>query len=155
MRADLLPLVQEIAATHKLDFRLVDAIISAESSYLPYALRYEPTCTYDYSYQFYASHTNVTPATELTLQHFSIGLCQIMGFKARELSFIDPFPLLFEPKVNIEIGCRFIAKLKQKYPAIEDQVASYNSGSPIVIPGGGYKNQAYVDRVLGMYRKSL
>ena len=154
-RAELIPLVKEIAEAHELEFRLVDAIVSVESSYLPEALRYEPQCPFNYSVKFYAKHNKVSEATEQTLQHFSYGLMQMMGFKARELAFIDPFRRLLDPRRNLTIGCKLLANLVKKYPILDDVISSYNGGSPLRRIGGGYGNQAYIDKVKSIYSANL
>lgn len=154
-RADLLPLVKEISASHKLDFRLVDAIVMTESSYNIYAIKFEKDSTLEYSVDIFAQKTGFSSVAERCFQHTSWGLAQMMGFKARERGFKGFFTAFCEPRLNLEFGCKLIADLCKKYPLLTDAIASYNSGSPIRKLGGGYVNQKYIDRVLTIYRAPL
>lgn len=84
-------------------------------------------------------------------QQASWGLMQIMGAVARECGYAGAFlGGLYEPAVNLEIGCRHLKGLARRYLATAGWpgvVAAYNAGSPRVTANGKFENQKYVDSV--------
>lgn len=135
------------------DVALIYAIIETESSWNPFAVRYEP----HWKYIVPVSNTmlknmGITRETEEQLQKFSWGLMQIMGSVARELNYSDILAKLVIPQDNINIGVRKIIDISRKYKNIEDIIASYNAGSPRK-KDGVYENQGYVNKVVANYAK--
>ncbi len=124
----------EICARFGVDPALMAAIIAVESSWKPYAMRFESGYRY-----------TVKPAHYADIQ--GIGLVQIMGARARELGFAFPLPALFDTRLNVEYGCRCVSDIQRRWPARTDTIAAYNAGSPKKV-GGEYENQAYVSKVL-------
>ncbi len=152
LRNVIVPSVKQFASKYGVDFNLLDAIIQVESDYQIYAVRFEPECQYKLSPDKYARSNNTTEITELTLQRCSWGLCQIMGFKAREMYFSGPLPSLCDLEINLDLGAKILRETMKRYPKLEDQIATYNAGSPRKTTFGRYLNQDYVDKVLKRMR---
>jgi len=129
------------------DPALVAALITVESSWNPYAVRYEPGYQWLYQPEKHAKRHGVTYDTEVALQRVSWGLLQVLGATARELGFNLPLPALCEPQLGIEYGIRYLVGLKRNYMQRDDLIAAYNAGSARKNAEGQYVNQRYVDKV--------
>lgn len=143
--------IQAAAKRHDLDPAIVYGICIQESGLNPFAVRYEP------HYRWLVRDRSLKPAncsdvTEQTLQRMSLGLMQVMGAVIREQGFRgwlteclgdDPE----EIKLQLEIGCRHLAKGIQRW-GLEEGIAAYNAGSPRRGADGKLVNQAYVDGVM-------
>ena len=107
----LIALARRIAAAHALDPALVCAVIEQESSWNPYAMRYEPTFFSRYVAPLYTN--NKITASEAWARGFSWGLMQVMGQVAREHGFAaSEHPFLSElcdPEQGIAVGCRVLS----------------------------------------------
>lgn len=107
---------------------LVLAIIHAESSGNPQAVRREPD------------------------GRVSRGLMQVLEGTARELGVLDP-QLLHVPAIGIDAGVHYLAKQLKRYGGSAARaVAAYNAGSARYDERERFVNQAYVDKVLGYLR---
>ena len=105
----LLSLAVAAAHTHDLDPSLVCAVIEQESSWNPWAMRYEPAFFTKYVASLYTN--NKVSASEAYARGFSWGLMQVMGQVARENGFADRFLSgLCDPAIGIELGCRVLRK---------------------------------------------
>jgi len=97
---------------------------------------------------------NVSRVAEWWGQKSSWGYMQVMGAVGRECGYSGDFlGGLYEPAINIEIGCRHLKNLARRYLATAGWpgvVAAYNAGSPRVLVTGQYENQQYVDDVQGI-----
>jgi len=137
----------ETAKKYNLDPDIVTSIITVESAWNVYAMRYEPA----YKYLFYprvcSSNLGITEFTEEALQKMSYGLFQIMGAVCREYGFKEELIKMCEPENNLNFGCIYLKKLFDKYGKEQDVIASYNAGSPRLTEGKMYSNQRYVDKV--------
>lgn len=132
---DLEKKVREVAAAHGLDPALVCAVVHNESSWEPWATRYEPGF-----YRRYIEPLTGVGDTEKQSRAFSYGLMQIMGQTAREFGFTKKFLVeLCDPAQNLEFGCR---KLKQCMDR-----ANGNVTQALLLYNGG-ADKAYPDRVL-------
>lgn len=117
-----------------LDPALVMAVIEHESSWNPWAVRYEPA--------FYARYiaSMKLPETEKTLRATSFGLMQVMGQVAREKGFDEKYlTALCDPINGVVFGCR---KLRECVAATADITAAllrYNGGGdpsyPVIVLG--------------------
>ena len=85
----------------KEDSDLVKAIITQESGWNAFAIRYEQTYQYLFNPDEFAKKNKVTLSTEINTQKMSWGLGQIMGAVARELGFEGSMPLLSDAQLNI------------------------------------------------------
>lgn len=131
-----------------LDKYLVGAIIVQESAANPYAIRFEPNYKYRFDVDVHARLNGISKATEDMLQASSIGLMQTMGCLARELGYKDNLLRLTVPENSLYVGCKYLKRLKFKYPNLNEMIASYNSGSPRYDSNKRLINQSYVDGVL-------
>lgn len=141
-RDGLMQLAENAAAAHGLDPALVKAVCHHESgNWQPWAIRYEPGF-----YSRYIEKMAGLSATEKTARAFSYGLMQIMGQTARELGFDGEYLAeLLDPVINIEYGCRKLAKcLERTYGDVPAALLQYN--------GGG--NPSYPNLVLQHYERS-
>src|SRR5271156_6157981 len=101
---DLIALVRAVAANHKLDPAVVCAVADQESSWNPYAIRYEPAFR-----SRYVAPLGLPP-TEEVARSISWGLMQVMGQVAREHGFTGKFPsALCDPAIGLDIGCAVLA----------------------------------------------
>jgi membrane-bound lytic murein transglycosylase MltF len=134
------------------DFKILCAIAEHESSWNPWAIRYEPMATYQVAVDDCARLNGITIATEKTAQKFSFGLGQIMGATARWMGYRRLLTELCDPHTGIYWMCEAYAKLGDKYEKIEEKIAAYNAGSAKLTDAGLLINQSYVDSVLKLYR---
>lgn len=147
-RVNLLPVVKEKCRKYGANAALMDAIITVESGYDPWAVRYEPKFGNIAIPTKFASNNGISVETERTCQKMSWGVAQIMGGTARYLGFNGPLTQMLDPDLNIAYCCRLLVKLASDYHDINDQIAGYNAGTPQKMADGKYRNQAYVDKVL-------
>jgi soluble lytic murein transglycosylase-like protein len=139
------------ASSYGIDPDLVRALITKESNYNTWAMRFEPSvyvsCKYLLAPEVHASKLIISVETEKVCQSTSWGLMQVMGFTARELEFDAELPKLLTPELGIRYGCKKLKKLFEKYNEESDVIAAYNAGGARKTPGGMYVNQTYVDGV--------
>ena len=151
--SDPIPLyVDRAARQHGLPIALVRAVVEVESGGDPWAIRYEPGF-----FDRYVRDLKISPVypcsiqTERVARATSWGLMQIMGQKARELGYAEPFlSRLCEPDFGLEYGCRFLAALAKLHLdrlGYAGVAAAYNAGSPRKNPDGTYVNQPYVEKI--------
>lgn len=147
-RLKWLPLVKDRSNRYGIDCKMLDAIIQVESNYDIYAMRFESKMKSSVIAANFAKMNSVTTATEEILEKFSWGLCQIMGSTARWMGFQGPMPLLCDPDVNVNLGAKYLARLKEQHGVSDAIISAYNAGSIRRLTDGKFKNQAYVDKVL-------
>jgi soluble lytic murein transglycosylase-like protein len=126
--ASLIPTLQslakEAAGKYALDPALVCAIIEQESSWNPWAIRYEPAF-----YVHYVMPQRNLSATEAYARAFSWGLMQIMGEVAREEGFPGDLPSLCDPAIGLDAGCNhFKRKLVQANNDVAHALQLWNGG---------------------------
>jgi len=139
--------------SHNLPPEILLGLIMTESSGRATAMRYEAGYTFVFKVPEFAKSMGWTELTEMTLQKFSFGLCQIMLATARWRGFkLHPMRLL-EPKVGLAWGAFHLAELFKLYNDWPSAVSAYNQGSPKkAMIGGEFKNQPYVDKVMANAR---
>jgi len=106
---ELAALTRNAAHAHSLSPELVCAVVEQESSWNPWAIRYEPA--------FYANYVAaqlsrgaIASETEARGRAFSWGLMQVMGQVAREHGFADSsLASLCNPVIGLDVGCRVLA----------------------------------------------
>lgn len=130
-------LIRYWADAHNVSFDLVAAIVWQESQGDALAHRYEN----DFYQRYIESKSRAellghvpatipTLATEKRDRAYSWGLMQVMGQTARETGFADNnLTALLDPSINLDVGCRFLAKLQKKHKTINNVLTAYN-GSP-------------------------
>lgn len=136
----------EICKRHRVDPKVIAAMITIESEWNPTAIRYEPGFKYLFAVEDHARALRITADTEATCQKCSVGLGQLMVGTARWLGFGGPMATLFEPHVNVDYTCRYYARLSERYAAVSDRVAAYNAGSVRRTAIGTYVNQGHVEK---------
>jgi soluble lytic murein transglycosylase-like protein len=144
-----LNVIYETSIDAGVPWTLVAAIVQTESGGDPMAIRFEPDYKYVFKVSEFAKNNAITQTTELMIQKSSLGLCQVMGGLARELGHQGSLLELLIPEVNLKLATKHIKNLIVKYPIRDDMIAAYNAGSPIKGLDGKYRNQGYVDKVVG------
>lgn len=117
------------AAKWGLDPALVCAICDHESSWDPWACRYESG--------FYAKYVHKMDVPMMEAMHLSTswGLGQVMGETARELGFKGPFlPQLCDPDTGLEYVCMKLKKCFALNPKVQDALLAYNGGGDATYP---------------------
>jgi soluble lytic murein transglycosylase-like protein len=149
-KEDVLAAAVEKSKEHGIELELILAFIEVESSFYPFAFRFEPkwrVARTDDQIRQVALHNNLSESTERIELMSSFGVMQVMGEVARELGYTGRLTDLFDPVYGIQYGCLKLKKCLEKYPNNQDDaIAAYNAGVP-TMTGGGYKNQAYVDAI--------
>jgi soluble lytic murein transglycosylase-like protein len=140
--AQLISLARKAAAAQSLDPALVCAVVEQESSWNPWAMRYEPLFFAKYVASLYT--TSKISASEAYARGFSWGLMQVMGQVARESGFDAPFlSALCDPEQALALGCKV---LRKKFDAAS------NDPTRALLSWNGGANPAYPAQVLA--RKS-
>ncbi|HTZ74701.1 MAG TPA: transglycosylase SLT domain-containing protein [Candidatus Aquilonibacter sp.] len=121
---DLLELARTCASEFGLDQPLVCALIEEESSWNPFAIRYEPEFRVRY-----VTKLNLPPTEEFA-RSFSWGLMQVMGQVAREHGFEgSSLAELCTPDVGLKFGCiTLIGKLRVAGGDLLAGLALWNGG---------------------------
>ena len=149
--AELVALARRAAEAHALWPEVVCAIVEQESSWNPWALRYEPAFYEKYIAPFLTARPPDVHAprlgaltspsipkdpTESRARAFSWGLMQVMGQAAREHGFNGPsLASLCDPATGIEIGCRiFAAKLAAAEGNVARALLLWNGGGDRAYP---------------------
>lgn len=161
------PIIEAAANTHGIPREIICGVISAESGWQPFAMRYEPDFTARYIVPKFPKST----PTFRVLHGSSWGLMQIMGLVARELGYQGSPLRLLQPEIGIDWGCRKLSALARRYGVGRDRlaeygrrgvlgqdvIAAYNQGNDRWVDANrngvhdeieGYKNQEYVQKVL-------
>lgn len=148
----LIELIRSIALGMELDPLLAIAICEQESGYVSSRVRYEKNWKYLINTAKHAQALGISIETEIQLQMFSWGPMQVMGSVARELGYLGHLTELIIPQFGVSYGCKKLKQLSKKYLSLDDLIASYNAGSPVIIEGK-YKNQRYVTEVKERLRR--
>lgn len=127
--AELVALARRAAEAHALWPEVVCAIVEQESSWNPWALRYE-AAFYEKYIAPQLARGNIADTTESRARAFSWGLMQVMGQVAREHGFDGgSLAALCDPATGIEIGCRiFAAKLAAAEGNVSRALLLWNGG---------------------------
>lgn len=115
------------------------AVVEQESSWEPFAIRYEPAFR-----SRYVAPLGLPP-TEEVARSTSWGLMQVMGQLAREHGFSDKFlTALSDAQAGLEIGCTVLAaKLKTAAGDLAKGLNLWNGGA----------NPTYAQEVLAKLEK--
>lgn len=118
-------LVKAHAQDAGLDPALVCAVVEQESSWNPWAIRFEPAFK-----RHYIDPLNLDNLTEEVARSISWGLMQVMGEVAREKGFKGPLPSLCDPETGIAVGISHLAsKLKAAGGNVSKALLLWNGGS--------------------------
>lgn len=127
----------QAAAEQNLERAIVCAIAQHESSWNPWATRYEPAFFEKYVLPLYSrsvvgidrAQPSIT-ITEAKERATSWGLMQVMGQVARECGFSGPLPSLCDPEIGLEWGCAvFARKLAFSAGDVTRGLEAYNGGA--------------------------
>lgn len=136
----LIPLVKAQAQVVGVDSALACAIVEQESSWNPWAIRFEPVFK-----TRYIDPLGLDP-TEATARSFSWGLFQLMGEVAREHGYTGPLPQLCEPAIGSHWGLTyFLTRLKLTGDNVPKALLLWNGGgnpqyaSEVLARVGNYK----------------
>lgn len=101
---DMIALAKQTASRHGLAPEVVCAVCEQESSWNPWAIRYEPAFR-----QRYVAPLGLPPTEEIA-RSMSWGLMQVMGETAREAGFGEKFlSALADSATGLEFGCIVLA----------------------------------------------
>ena len=146
--------IQSSAAKYLLEESLICAVIMTESGGNTWTNRIEPAWKYFYKTDEFAVKNGITRETETIMQSMSHGLMQVMGSVARELGFAYNLSMLYLPSIGIDCGCKKLISLRATYKSnLTDMISAYNGGSVVKNTDGTYRNQGYVDKVMGFYKQ--
>jgi len=147
-----LNIIREVASETNVPWNLLAAIVQTESSGNALAARFEPDYKYYFKVKEFAKANQITEITETVFQKTSWGLCQLMGGLCRELGHNGSLLEVLDQELNLRLCAKHLVNLIKKYPEREAMLAAYNGGSPIKdMKTGKYRNQQYVDKVLGYF----
>ncbi len=122
-KTELIAMAYKQAGVLSLDPSLVAAVCEQESSWNPNAIRFE-----NKFYEHYTEPMNLPESEELQ-RACSYGLMQIMGQVARELGFVENFLVLYDPEVNLYLGCKKLKKcLDSQGRIVRLGLLAYNGG---------------------------
>ncbi len=143
-KEDLLAVVVGAAINADIDPALACAVVSHESSWDPWAVRYEP----GFYARYVQSMTGISE-TEKTLRATSFGLFQIMGQVAREQGFDGKYLTELCDPVNVIQGCKKLKRcLEAEGGDQQKALLKFNGGSDASYPGAVlafYAQYAYLN----------
>lgn len=106
-QGDMIALAKQTAQRHALAPEIVCAVCEQESSWNPWAIRFEPA----FERRYIRPALTVAPSTEELALAMSWGLMQVMGETAREHGFDGSFLTnLCDPAMGLEFGCRVLSR---------------------------------------------
>uniref|UniRef100_A0A6H1ZYQ5 Putative transglycosylase n=1 Tax=viral metagenome TaxID=1070528 RepID=A0A6H1ZYQ5_9ZZZZ len=124
--------IQVAARGYSLPANIVAGVVAQESAGNRKALRAEPNYLWlwgDDPGEKLGRPPGESEATEWYCQRLSWGLMQIMGAVARELGFRGDFGDLFEPEINLGLGCKYLAWcFKREKGDVFNALQRYNGG---------------------------
>lgn len=125
---EMIALAVQTAKAYQLDPPLVCSVAEQESSWNPFALRFEPAF-----YDRYMKGITTISDTERHSRAFSWGLMQVMGQVAREAGFKGMYlSMLSDPYSALDVGCRVLKGKLALHPGnIEAGLLSWNGGGNI------------------------
>lgn len=136
-------LVNRAATRTGVPMGLIKAVIAAESSFRPDAIRVED----------FTGREPPSDWPEGVTRDASRGLMQVLCWRARWLGYQGDCDGLFDPATNIALGARLLAINAARLGSWPAAVSAYNGGiRPELGYGkkidGRFRNQGYVDRVM-------
>lgn len=120
-----LALVTPIALKYGLTPSLVAAVCEQESSWNPWAIRFEPA----FEARYIKPALPDAPSTREITKAMSFGLMQIMGEVAIELGWNGSFlSELCDPETGVIYGCKKLQKCFAAHGTSENALQAYNGG---------------------------
>jgi soluble lytic murein transglycosylase-like protein len=119
------------ATKYGLDVALVCAVAAHESSWDPFAVRFEPA----FETRYIKPAIPAMPTTLELTKAMSFGLLQIMGETAIEFGFTGRFlTYLCDPDIGLDFGCRKLQRCFHLHPDTNGALLAYNGGSDPAYP---------------------
>jgi len=123
-QAELITLARQVATSANLYPAVICGMCQRESSWNPYALRYEP-----FFYLKYVAPLGLLDPTEAQARGFSWGLMQTMGQVVREAGYKDNLAMLCDPETALIWGCKvFEGKLAHADGNVTNALLLWNGG---------------------------
>ncbi len=120
-----LALATKWGAKFQLEPTMICAVCEQESSWNPYAVRFEEA----FEERYIKPALPAAPTTKELCEAMSFGLMQIMGETAREFGFSGAFfTQLCDPDTGVEFGCRKLLRCFSIHGADEQGLLAYNGG---------------------------
>lgn len=142
----LKPLIEKYAAKYGLRPEIVYGVIKKESSFNPFAARFETAYRYIYKAQD-LKPDDCSLTTEVALQKTSFGLMQCMGGVLREHGYQGWLTaIIADVEAQLNYGCKHLKSKIDKYGELRG-ISAYNAGSPTA------NNAEYVSRVMAYSRE--
>jgi soluble lytic murein transglycosylase-like protein len=140
------PTIIVVAHLYHVDPNWIKAIISKESEWNCFAVRYETECNILYQPAKFSS-SQISLNTEVNTQKTSWGLGQVMGSLAREQGLTGFMAQLIIPEINLKHIAMRLADLKKRSSDPAYLFAGYNGGPGAMrkTANGLFKNQDYVN----------
>ena len=142
--------IVKYSTKYRVEDALIRAIITAESAWDPWAVRYEKKL------KGKAWYKRAIPKkySKNNFAFSSIGLMQVLyGIAHHDLGYRgDPVGLM-DPDKSIMYGTKHLKGLLKRYPDTKDAISAYNQGSPKRDESGKHRNAPYVFKVYREYRK--
>ncbi len=108
---------------------IILGIIKTESSFNPYACRFEPKWSYLKTPSKYAKELRITVDTEIVFQKTSWGLMQVMGSVYRELGYDGHLNALScDIEKQLIYGIRHFSRMFNFYKDLNKAILGYNRG---------------------------
>jgi len=124
--ASRLAFVTPHATKYGLDPKLVCAVCEQESSWNPWAVRFEPA----FEARYIKPAIPTAPTTREMTEAMSFGLMQIMGEVAIEFGWHGKFLTeLCDPDTGVEFGCKKLQKCFDVHGDADTALLAYNGGS--------------------------
>lgn len=126
------------AAKYGLDPKIVAAVCEQESSWNPFAIRFEPA----FEARYIKPALPNAPTTREMTEAMSFGLMQIMGEVAIEFGWHGNFlSELCDPDTGVEFGCKKLQKCFSIHGDADTSLLAYNGG------GNSFYGQQVLARV--------
>lgn len=149
-------LIRKTCNVYQVDPNWLKAIVTQESQWNQYAIRYESSYQWLHQPESCAKKSGVSLATEIATQKMSWGLGQVMGALAREQGHTGMLSELVKPEVCLKHVCIRIDRLKKISADPADVFSMYNGGPSAIHKNSGlYLNQRYVTSVLSYLAKLI
>jgi len=171
---ELLAYLYKLAQLYDFDIDLMLAFALKESSYNPFATRYEKHFIWfwkkeslhhkyksdlkDYGLRTYRDKCeNFLGITEFNEQSKSFGIFQIMGATARWLGYDKEYLAgLYNIEENVKYFVKYFNYQLKRYKGNKhDAISAYNQGNNNKQSNGLYNNEDYVQKVLKYWNQNI